>query len=224
MSDEIVASSQDSLLSPDDVKTEEGFREYRKRLSKIVAEAKSIPTPSNQVEEKGGFKYPVYDYMEGVMDELHPLRTIEVTFEYFDPTYVVFMTTVKVTDLVTKEVRPGTGLHPVIIFDAGSDTRKPDNTIRMHFANAKKASLTEAIRDAYAHFGVAADLYGMKPRQQPTPEQKARFERAISVRSDIGKEYMRKKWETQFEDSADNFIESVLQQNEEVRKKQTNKE
>ena len=209
----------DELLSSDDLERLRSFDEKRKEFAKIANEAKSIPTPKNQIvepEKNGGYPYVKYEYMESVMSQLHPLRAVEVITDFFDPHTVTFMFTVKITDLLTKESRVGTAVHAAIIYEGGTETRKSDKVIRQLFSNAKKAALTEAMRDAMAHFGIAADMYGMIARKQPTEKQQKRFEQAISVRSDLGKEALRKKFETHFEDTVDLFIDNIIKQNDSV--------
>lgn len=122
----------------------------------------------------GGFPSVKFEYLESQMDEFHPHRKITVLYENYDSSSLTFTFTVEVTDLATGESRVGTSVHCIEAYESGGDRQKSPNKIRKLMTNAKKAALTEAIRDAYAWFGIAADKYGMTGAIPMTSEQAER--------------------------------------------------
>lgn len=197
------------LLSPEQIESIGSVVRYTEAWKDVTTKAKKDKTPTDQIEEKGNFPYASFEYMETQMDKYHPRRAVHVINESYDPVAYLFMFTVEIVDLNTGECRAGTGAHPMIVYEGGGTILKSPSTIRQLMANAKKAALTEAIRDAYAHFGIAADLYGMTSREKPTDEQQERFEKTIIPLPDNIKKNLRDKWVTHYRDSVEEFIIEV---------------
>jgi hypothetical protein len=206
-----------ALLSPQDVA---GYEQFREKWKELATQAKKIRTPATEIDQKGDFAYAKWEYMEGQMDNFHPRRAVRILTSLYDSQSFTFSFDVEITDLNTGEVRPGTAVHPMVVYEAGTETLKSQRTIRQLMSNARKAALTEAIRDAMAHFGIAADLYGMTTRERPT---KAQVDRWLILSGSIPVSVLPKfqeRYDEQYADTCDAFLDSVAKKIEEAKTKQ----
>ena len=221
------------LLSPDQIADIEQFEAQRKRLEEIVSQARKVPTPREHLKKKGEFDTVNFDYMNQQMDHFHPQRSVKIIKSEFNPDTLTYFFAVEVTDLQTHERRAGTAVHPIIAYEANSEVYKSKKKIREAMSNAAKAALTESLRDAYAHFGIAADMYGMDFKTPVTEDQQQRFEEIIQAFGKIDYpleiksqaitwiESTKKLWNDQYEQTADKFL-SVLQDTLTQRKEKYN--
>lgn len=163
-----------ALLSPEDLKKIDVLNESRKTLYDFLHQASKVKTPRQFVKKKGDFDTVEFEYLNEQMNKWHPHRKIEIVSERFDAPSMTFMCSVHITDLQTGEIRAGVGCHPVVAYGKNSETMNSMKKIREQMSNAMKGALTEAVRDAMAHFGIAADMFGM---DFPDPVSKAQLDR-----------------------------------------------
>jgi hypothetical protein len=208
------------LLSPEQVQDIQSFEERRKKLKELVTQARRVPTPKEHTKKKGNFDVVNFDYLNEQMDSFHPQRSFKIIKADFDKDTLTYFFAVEVTDLQTGESRPGTAVHPVIAYEAGSETLKSKKNIREQMSNAAKAALTEAIRDAYAHFGIAADMYGMEFKEPVSEEQQQKFNSLIDELNKLTPEdakskfadwvtVTRTKWSKEYEQTAEVFLNDL---------------
>lgn len=165
----------DEIIRAEDLSV---YEKRRRELKELLGGAAKVSTPDSAVEQNEGQPFPTvkFEYLNAQADEFHPRRSITIVTDRFNDKFIGYEFTVLVTDLETGESRPGTGFHPVIAFEKNSTKEKHVKDIRQQMNNARKAALTLAVRDAYAHFGIAADYYGMAVAGPPTEEQRGRLE------------------------------------------------
>ena len=203
------------------------YEEERKRLYDFVTKASDIPTPRKHVRKRpDGFFYPEYEYMLDLMNQFHPVRSETLLHPItLNEKTMCYEADVIVKDLITGEERSGSECHPVPAYEAGSSVMKDLKTIRELLGNAKKSALTEALRNAYSRFGIAADIYKKTLKKESTEEQQQRFAiliaEAESLQSTEGitpqqKQKLedwtldlRDKWTMQNKNSAAEFLDNL---------------
>lgn len=149
------------------------WEQRQKVLKDICSRAENVVTPASAMEQGDGqpFASVKFEYLHQQANEFHPRRTIEIITDRYNEKFIGYEIAVQVTDLETGESRAGCAFHPVIAFQAATEQQKSIKAIRQKMNNARKAALSLAIRDAYAHFGIAADKYGMIADEPMTDEQ-----------------------------------------------------
>lgn len=168
------------LLSPKDIQSEQALTELEKRLKLVashVKKARRVKTPKHQVEvQKGtGYQYASAAYMIDQMDNFHPLRKEEGSVSINDKTACI-LAVVTVTDLITGESRVGTDAHRITF---KKDSEKGLESL-VDIGNDAKSALSEAIRNAYSRFGIAADIYKKVMKEPVTEEQRVKLEEILS--------------------------------------------
>lgn len=161
-----------SLLSPEDISSDEKFRATREKLRAILGEVQNVRTPKEhiKVQDGTGYPYPEFPYMLDLMNEYFPYRSEEIDFELNSQAGVVVAKAV-VKDLLTGMIRTGVDAHR-ITFKKGMQF-KLEGVVDI--GNDYKSASQEALRNAYSRFGVCADIYKRVLIKPMSKEQESKF-------------------------------------------------